>query len=556
MTATATQPDWTKPAAMAIPKGGFFEDVEQGRYGPIFPQDSRVLRLHDHREDQARARGEHSASTARRSRRPSPACRMLSPCSSCTTCAGCSSTINGDTYFMYQGIFDTDFDKYTEDAVALFGEYGHQHVFENLEGFPEDWKTNPPAFVKFVREHQCPELPGIRRVPLRERRRDQEGAEAQGGVLHDARPDAVSRSRTHAMLEFDDIQHILLTRTPALTGRYEFLSFRDPGGRTGLARRQSWTRCSRPPTVPRSVDAGHRWVTVAFTWNGLRALGVDEASLATFPEEFKQGMVARAEMLGDTGANHPDHWVGGLASPDLHAIVDPVRPRHRGARAVPWRSTQKLLARCEGVEVLSALDLEATPPFDYAHDHFGYRDRLSQPVIEGSGEEPTPGSGAPLKAGRVHPRLSGRGRPAADLPQPESALPQRHLHGLPPSGGARRRVPRLPAPARRRRPRSRSSSPRSSWAAGAAARRWCWRRSKDDPALGADLQRNNDFNYKQMDPHGYAVPLGSHMPAHEPAGHGREHEPPPHDPPRRHLRPAPAGGRARTTAWSAASPRS
>jgi Dyp-type peroxidase family len=33
---------------------------------------------------------------------------------------------------------------------------------------------------------------------------------------------------------------------------------------------------------------------------------------------------------------------------------------------------------------------------------------------------------------------------------------------------------------------------------------------KDDPALGADMQRNNDFNYKQMDPHGYAVPLGSH----------------------------------------------
>ena len=57
-----------------------------------------------------------------------------------------------------------------------------------------------------------------------------------------------------------------------------------------------------------------RWVTVAFTWNGLRALGVDEGSLATFPEEFKQGMVARAEMLGDTGENHPDNWVGGLAS--------------------------------------------------------------------------------------------------------------------------------------------------------------------------------------------------------------------------------------------------
>ena len=28
--------------------------------------------------------------------------------------------IGNDTYFMYQGIFDTDFDKYTEDAVAAF----------------------------------------------------------------------------------------------------------------------------------------------------------------------------------------------------------------------------------------------------------------------------------------------------------------------------------------------------------------------------------------------------------------------------------------------------
>jgi deferrochelatase/peroxidase EfeB len=34
---------------------------------------------------------------------------------------------------------------------------------------------------------------------------------------------------------------------------------------------------------------------------------------------------------------------------------------------------------------------------------------------------------------------------------------------------------------------------------------------RDDPALGADMQRNNAFNYRQMDPLGYAVPLGSHI---------------------------------------------
>ena len=122
------------------------------------------------------------------------------------------------------------------------------------------------------------------------------------------------------MLEFEDIQHILLTRTPALNGRYEFLSFRNAaGGRAWLS--TMLEKVQSAADVLASVEQDKRWVTVAFTWNGLRALGVDEGSLATFPEEFKQGMVARAEMLGDTGENHPDNWVGGLASPDLHAIA-------------------------------------------------------------------------------------------------------------------------------------------------------------------------------------------------------------------------------------------
>ena len=68
------------------------------------------------------------------------------------------------------GIFDTDFDKYTEDAVALFSATGITTIFTHLEGFPEDWKENPEAFIKFVRDHQCSELPRIRRVSVRHRR--------------------------------------------------------------------------------------------------------------------------------------------------------------------------------------------------------------------------------------------------------------------------------------------------------------------------------------------------------------------------------------------------
>jgi hypothetical protein len=64
--------------------------------------------------------------------------------------------IEGATYFQYEGIFDTDFDKYTEDAVMLFSQSGVTATFENLEGFPEDWKERPEGFVDFVRAHHVP----------------------------------------------------------------------------------------------------------------------------------------------------------------------------------------------------------------------------------------------------------------------------------------------------------------------------------------------------------------------------------------------------------------
>ena len=88
------------------------------------------------------------------------------------------------------------------------------------------------------------------------------------------------------MLEFDDIQHILLTRAPALTGRYEFLSFRNPsGGRAWVG--AILEKVQSAQNARASIETDRRWVSVAFTWSGLRALGVDEASLATFPDEFR-----------------------------------------------------------------------------------------------------------------------------------------------------------------------------------------------------------------------------------------------------------------------------
>src|SRR5436190_10081549 len=146
--------DWTKPAALAIPKEGYFKR-EDGRYGPLYPKTPAnygftiIAKVKSGQEETVRAYGKKIEDTI----------------------AGLPDglailklhylrwvllEIKGDTYFMYQGIFDTDFDKYTEDAVALFSKYGINTVFENLEDFPTDWRTNVPAFVKFVRDHQCP----------------------------------------------------------------------------------------------------------------------------------------------------------------------------------------------------------------------------------------------------------------------------------------------------------------------------------------------------------------------------------------------------------------
>ena len=153
-TASAKETDWTKPAAMAIPKEGYFK-LQNGRYGPVYPKSPAcygftiIAKIKPGREEVIREYG-----------------RTLEK-----TVAGLPDflevlklhylrwvlfDIGKDTYFMYQGIFDTDFDKYTEDAVALFSKSGLNTTFENLEGFPEDWKTNAPAFIQFVREHQRP----------------------------------------------------------------------------------------------------------------------------------------------------------------------------------------------------------------------------------------------------------------------------------------------------------------------------------------------------------------------------------------------------------------
>jgi hypothetical protein len=151
---TTTDQDWTKPSAMAIPPEGYFKE-ERGRYGPVFPRTpachgfSIIAKVKEGREEAVRAYGKTIEETIAASPEALAPLRLH-------YLRWVLFDVGSGLHFQYQGIFDTDFDKYTEDAVQLFAATGVTTVFTNLEGFPEDWKENPDAFIQFVREHQVP----------------------------------------------------------------------------------------------------------------------------------------------------------------------------------------------------------------------------------------------------------------------------------------------------------------------------------------------------------------------------------------------------------------
>src|SRR5262245_1249070 len=154
MSDTKRKEDWSTPAAMAIPKGGYIGEPERGRYGPIFPKTPAchgftiIAPIIPGREETIREYGKNLEKAVAGDPHVLAVLKLH-------YLRWVLFDIGSDTYFMYQGIFDTDFDKYTEDAIAIFTSTGINTVFENLEGFPKDWKTNAPSFIKFVREHQC-----------------------------------------------------------------------------------------------------------------------------------------------------------------------------------------------------------------------------------------------------------------------------------------------------------------------------------------------------------------------------------------------------------------
>ena len=168
---------------MAIPKEGYFK-LEQGRYGPIFPRTPAnygftvIAKVKPGKEDTIREYGK----TIEQAVKDDPT--VLAPLR-LHYLRWVLFDVGSGLHFMYQGIFDTDFDKYLEDAVALFIKTGITTVFVNLGGLARRLEDEPAGRDQVLSRSPETQLSGIRRISVCHRGRGEESAQSQRrGIDH------------------------------------------------------------------------------------------------------------------------------------------------------------------------------------------------------------------------------------------------------------------------------------------------------------------------------------------------------------------------------------
>jgi Dyp-type peroxidase family len=306
------------------------------------------------------------------------------------------------------------------------------------------------------------------------------------------------------VLELDDIQSgVLRPRPTPYVATYVLFRIDEPTAGRELMRRLSGvvSSAAHPESSTRET-----WVSVALTFQGLKALGVPQASLNSFSPQFQEGMAARAKKLGDTGESSPENWERPLGSPDVHVVVTALSTESGHLESAMERA-RKAYRGLPGITAIWRQDCHVRPD---EREAFGFRDGISHPAVEGSGIPSTNPNERPLQAGEFvlgYPDEMGE---TPSIPQPEilgrngSYVVFRKLH---------QRVAAF-----RRYLNENSTSPEAEELL-AAKMMGRWRSGAplalcpmhDNPELGADSTRNNDFLFKRDDPIGYDTPAGSHI---------------------------------------------
>ena len=306
------------------------------------------------------------------------------------------------------------------------------------------------------------------------------------------------------MLELDDIQSGVLRPRPAPYAAAYVLFRIDDGtaGRELMRRMRPVVASAAQPASP----AGDTWVSVALSFQGLKALGVPQASLDSFSPEFRQGMAARAGILGDAGESSPEHWEKPLGSADVHVVLTALAPDTERLEAALTRAR----GQYQNISGITAIWTQNCHSLPNEREAFGFKDGISHPAIEGSGIPDTNPHEQPLKPGEFvlgYPDEMGGIPP---IPKPDvlgrngSYVVFRKLH---------QRVAAF-------RQYLKANSPVPDGEELLAAKMMGrWRSGAplalcplhDNPELGADPGRNNAFLFNEDDAIGYHTPCGSHI---------------------------------------------
>jgi Dyp-type peroxidase family len=309
-------------------------------------------------------------------------------------------------------------------------------------------------------------------------------------------------TKSTVALELDDIQAGALEPRPVpYAGLYQILRLYDRHEGRELLRRlipylDSVT--SFDPETPVSL-------AVAFSFQGLKTIGVPEESLATFPPEFQQGMAARAAELGDVGQNAPEHWEKPLGSQNVHLVVVGLAPDTARLEAAV-RHARDALRDLRGVVPIWQQHVQASADL---RNMFGFADGIAHPAVEGSGIPGTNPYEVPLKAGEFVLGYEDENHSISPVPQPE-VLGRNGTYAV-----FRKLHTRVAAFRQHLRQRAKNRS-EEEWLAAKIVGRWpsgaplALAPDKDDPELGADRNRNNAFMFGD-DPRGLKSPLGAHV---------------------------------------------
>jgi deferrochelatase/peroxidase EfeB len=138
-------------------------------------------------------------------------------------------------------------------------------------------------------------------------------------------------------------------------------------------------------------------LNVGITWPGLLALEVKDRiadlSFKSF-KAFMAGAAARADLVGDTGANGPQHWIGGFGSGNdhvlmtLHAISLEAMTSY-SERLSDLLSQDAAFEETWRVDGVALMEMQDGKPVPTTKVHFGYTDGISMTTIRGGPERYT-----------------------------------------------------------------------------------------------------------------------------------------------------------------------